>query len=126
MTEAEQDGNEAQIKSLRQKLKSLKDQAKKSGAMDDAAEVEDAEVPETEVQSAVADTEPTASAEPVASKLNTTEVINDAYLRTLSRYPSAEELQTAQTFIAESVNPVDGIRDVLWALLNTREFIVNH
>ena len=80
------------------------------------------------------DVTPSADAESVASVISTppaptwnvTEVINDAYLRTVSRFPTADELQTAQTYIAESSDPVDGVRGVLWALMNTREFIVNH
>ena len=28
--------------------------------------------------------------------------------------------------IAAASDPVNGLRDVLWALLNTKEFIVNH
>ena len=122
MVQAEKNGNEANLKSLKQKMKALKEQAQKSGTTDEAAEAE-----ATEETSSVVDAAPAAAAaEPVAATLNMTEIINDAYLRTLSRYPSDEELQIAQTFIAETADPVEGIRDVLWALLNTREFIVNH
>jgi len=52
--------------------------------------------------------------------------IRDAYLRSLSRLPSQEETQTARKHIAESDTPIAGLRDVLWALLNTKEFITNH
>jgi hypothetical protein len=35
-------------------------------------------------------------------------------------------LQKAWTDIAAAKDPIDGVRDLLWALLNTREFTVNH
>ncbi len=53
-------------------------------------------------------------------------VINEVFLRTLSRPPTPREIVTAKEDIAAAKDPVDGVRDVLWALLNTREFLVNH
>ena len=53
-------------------------------------------------------------------------VVNAAYLRTLSRHPTDEELARCQTYIRESEDTLNGVRGVLWALLNTKEFIVNH
>ncbi|MBI3468311.1 MAG: DUF1553 domain-containing protein, partial [Planctomycetes bacterium] len=53
-------------------------------------------------------------------------LIRQAYLRTVSRPPTSEELANAQKYLRESTTPVNGARDLLWALLNTKEFIVNH
>jgi uncharacterized protein DUF1549/uncharacterized protein DUF1553 len=53
-------------------------------------------------------------------------VVNEAFLRTLSRPPTAKEVSMAKEDIGAARDPVDGVRDVLWALLNTREFLVNH
>ncbi len=53
-------------------------------------------------------------------------LITAAYLRTVSRYPEEGELQRTQEHVREADDPVEGLRDVLWALLNTKEFIVNH
>jgi hypothetical protein len=53
------------------------------------------------------------------------QIVNDAYLRTLSRYPNESELTRSRQHIAEADNAIDGVRDLLWALLNTKEFIVN-
>lgn len=50
----------------------------------------------------------------------------DAYLRTLSRYPSERELNRSLAHVNDAADPVNGLGDVLWALLNTKEFIVNH
>ncbi len=53
-------------------------------------------------------------------------IVEDAYLRTLSRYPSEDESRTTIAFIAESDTPADGIGSLLWALVNTKEFIITH
>lgn len=59
-------------------------------------------------------------------KLEPAQAVRQAYLRTLCREPSDAEMQTALTYIKESPDQVAGLRDVLWSLLNTKEFIVNH
>jgi hypothetical protein len=54
------------------------------------------------------------------------EIIRQAYLRTLSRYPDEQEIALARDFLKDSEQPIDGVRDLMWALINTKEFIVNH
>jgi hypothetical protein len=53
-------------------------------------------------------------------------VVDAAYLRTLSRAPQAGERQTALEYLAASDDPQAGLSDLMWALLNTKEFILNH
>jgi hypothetical protein len=53
------------------------------------------------------------------------DLIRQAYLRTLSRLPDGRELSVATKHIAQSADPHSGLRDVLWALINTKEFILN-
>jgi hypothetical protein len=53
-------------------------------------------------------------------------LVEDAYLRTLSRYPKQQEAEIAVAFIAESKTPADGVQSLLWALVNTKEFIITH
>jgi hypothetical protein len=53
-------------------------------------------------------------------------IIAEVFLRTVSRPPSVEELQKARADIAAASDPINGVRDLLWAMLNTREFMVNH
>lgn len=53
-------------------------------------------------------------------------IIAEAFLRTVSRPPTREESQKSRADIATAKDPIDGVRDLLWALLNTREFTVNH
>lgn len=54
------------------------------------------------------------------------EAVRETYLRTLSREPRQDELDKAMAYVEASDDQLNGIRDVLWALLNTKEFIVNH
>jgi hypothetical protein len=54
------------------------------------------------------------------------ELITQAWLRTLSRQPTAEELRRAEAHLAAASSPQHGLRDLVWALVNTKEFIVNH
>ncbi len=53
-------------------------------------------------------------------------IIHQVFLRTVSRLPSARELADARKDIGAARDSVDGVRDLLWAMLNTREFMVNH
>ncbi len=63
---------------------------------------------------------------PAAKTLDLDQVIPEVFLRTVSRPPTADEMSRAKTDIAAAKNPVDGVRELLWAMLNTREFMVNH
>ncbi|MFT7644097.1 MAG: hypothetical protein ACI9G1_005863 [Pirellulaceae bacterium] len=53
-------------------------------------------------------------------------LVERTYLRSLSRYPNENELQRATQHVEEAKDPVSGIRDLTWVLVNTKEFIVNH
>jgi hypothetical protein len=53
-------------------------------------------------------------------------VIADLYLVTLSRPPSPQETAKAQQWVADATNLREGAQDLLWALLNSREFLFNH
>ena len=69
----------------------------------------------------------TTRVEPSAvSDTNLQNLIRSIYLRTVSRPPSAGETANAKADILAVASPVDGARELLWTLLNTREFLVNH
>lgn len=53
-------------------------------------------------------------------------IVQDAYLRTLSRFPERDEVEISVAFIEESKSPADGLQSMLWALVNTKEFIISH
>ncbi len=57
---------------------------------------------------------------------NVDQLISSAYLRTLSREPEEDEIQVARQYVQAAKDPATGMRDILWALINTKEFIVNH
>jgi hypothetical protein len=54
------------------------------------------------------------------------QLIRTAYLRTLSREPLQAEIAECRKHVRESSDTIDGLTDVMWALLNTQEFITNH
>jgi hypothetical protein len=59
-------------------------------------------------------------------QIDTDKVISETFLRTVSRPPTQLEISEAKTDIAAAKTPIDGVRDLLWAMINTREFKVNH
>lgn len=62
------------------------------------------------------------SSEPPAADV----LIDEAYLRTLSRLPTTDERQIAQAHLSAEADPPSGLSSLLWALMNTKEFVVNH
>jgi hypothetical protein len=54
------------------------------------------------------------------------EIIEELYLRTLSRFPKTEEAQLARQGVSQAPSPREGYEDLLWALLNSKEFLFNH
>jgi hypothetical protein len=61
-----------------------------------------------------------------ASKLTNEELAEELFLATLSRLPTPEQKTTAAKAIESAKSRTAGITDVMWALVNTREFILNH
>jgi len=61
-----------------------------------------------------------------SSTITADELVTAAYARTLSRRPTAEEMKNGQQYIADSDDLVEGLRGLVWALLNTQEFLTNH
>ncbi len=54
------------------------------------------------------------------------QVIEELYIRTLTRRPQPEEMEKLLAEMAQSDNPKQFLEDVFWALLNSGEFIFNH
>ncbi|MGB7343123.1 MAG: DUF1549 and DUF1553 domain-containing protein [Pirellulaceae bacterium] len=53
-------------------------------------------------------------------------LVEEVYLRTLSRFPDQDETKVSVEFIEGSETAADGIQSLLWALVNTKEFIITH
>ena len=51
-------------------------------------------------------------------------LILQAWLRTVNRPPSQTEVDRAMKHLAESDSVAEGMRDLLWSLMNTKEFIL--
>lgn len=54
------------------------------------------------------------------------QVIESLYIRSLSRKPTADEMQKLLAVVSQAANPQQGLEDVFWAVLNSREFVFNH
>ncbi|MBW3538866.1 MAG: DUF1549 domain-containing protein [Planctomycetes bacterium] len=54
------------------------------------------------------------------------QIIEELYIRCLSRKPLPEELSALMQNLAETDNKQQVLEDVFWALLNSREFLFNH
>ncbi len=59
-------------------------------------------------------------------KFQPEKIVEQVYLRTLSRPPSDSEKERSTRYLMESEDKINGIRGLLWALINTKEFVVNH
>jgi len=53
-------------------------------------------------------------------------LVEDAYLRTLGRLPTDDERSTSLAHLASATDGRSGLRSLYWALVNTKEFILNH
>jgi hypothetical protein len=54
------------------------------------------------------------------------EAVEELFLAALSRPPSWDEARSALDHLRTSPDRTTGLADVLWALINTREFVLNH
>ena len=60
------------------------------------------------------------------AELDAADLVRQAYMRVLSRAPTDQQVANCVQHISESESVVEGMRDLLWSLLNTQEFITNH
>jgi hypothetical protein len=61
-----------------------------------------------------------------ASSRTNDEIADEIYLSTLSRFPNADEIKLmSAAFVAAATNRHQAVEDILWAVLNTKEFLYN-
>jgi hypothetical protein len=121
----ETDRNGNRIRNVGRELTQLRvrlGKAKKEGGEDQVKRIEDRIA---EMEKLAADTKDATENRGSLTVDNVT-LIRNAYLRTLSRNPTGEEIERCEQFLASSATPADGARGLLWTLINTKEFIVNH
>jgi hypothetical protein len=61
-----------------------------------------------------------------AAPLSDSELIEELYLLTCSRRPTEAELELTRQVFAEAGDRRVATEDLLWTLLNSREFVFNH
>ena len=62
-----------------------------------------------------------------ASNASNDDIVKELYLAAYARYPSEEELKTAQgAFTQPGATKITATQDLLWALINSAEFVLNH
>ena len=54
------------------------------------------------------------------------QALDRLYLRCLSRFPTDAERKELLASVGQAPNPKEGLEDVFWAVLNSREFVFNH
>jgi hypothetical protein len=62
----------------------------------------------------------------LAKKLEPKPMLEEIYLSTLSRLPTAEDAKIALEYVAKSKEPRKAWEDVHWALINSKEFLFRH
>jgi len=54
------------------------------------------------------------------------DILEELYIRSLSRHPTEEERTALNAVLLEDKNQQQVLEDILWALMNSREFLFNH
>jgi hypothetical protein len=62
----------------------------------------------------------------LAAKMSDARIVDELFLAALARLPDVTEKATALERVSAAADREAGLADVLWALVNTREFILNH
>lgn len=62
----------------------------------------------------------------IAEKASDEKAFTEFYLVTLSRRPTVTEIEHCRSILASAADRRAGLEDILWALINGREFLFNH
>jgi len=61
-----------------------------------------------------------------AHALERRQLVREAYLRSVGREPTTDDVARAERHFAAAPTPAEALHDLLWALLNSKEFLLNH
>lgn len=122
LAEATAKGDEDQIKAInrrkeaiQQQLENLEKQAAKAGvAVDEPTLPKDEPVANSQTSTAAMSAD---QARVIAER---------AYLRSLSRLPNADEMTIAVNYLTGESDPAKAVEGLIWSIVNTKEFILNH
>jgi hypothetical protein len=53
-------------------------------------------------------------------------ILTEIYLATLARYPTEAEIKQTEAYLKTIPTAKEGYEDLMWSLLNTKEFLFNH
>jgi len=62
----------------------------------------------------------------LAAKKEPTDIIDEVFVRCLTRRPTDAEKQKLMAMVASETDKKKALEDVFWAVLNSREFMFNH
>lgn len=62
----------------------------------------------------------------LAADSSDSKLVEGLYLAVLSRFPSQRERQRATRYLRKSKDHAAGVEDLMWALINSHEFLFNH
>ncbi len=65
-------------------------------------------------------------AEAAGMRIENADLVQKVWLRTVGRTPNEEEQQRAMKHLESANSVAQGIADLMWAMLNTKEFLLNH
>lgn len=62
----------------------------------------------------------------IAAKKPHDEIVRDIYLAALSRQPSELEMAASRDFLSQSPTPKEAYEDLMWAIINSKQFLYVH
>jgi hypothetical protein len=62
----------------------------------------------------------------IDAKAPVPDIVKELYLAAYSREPSADEEKAIEAYVASAADPNQGMQDVYWGVLNSKEFVFNH
>ncbi len=124
IAEAEEKNRPDRAKKLReqkmQRVQQIATFARKNNLSEDMAKLMEMDIKAIQAASSV--TGPKSAMNPEQASW----IVENAYLRTLNRLPNESEKSTTITFLTGEANPISAVQSLMWSLVNTKEFILNH
>ncbi|REJ90091.1 MAG: DUF1549 domain-containing protein [Planctomycetota bacterium] len=101
---AQDQGNENRVRQVRRQIRAIRQQMEQSELVEVEQEFEGQTIDDATLA----------------------QLVESAYLKTVNRKPNDHEQQVSAAFVKDADNPIEGLRGLVWTLINTKEFIVNH